>query len=205
MRPYLIAIAGPSGSGKTELARRLASTLDASMLSLDSYYRDVSHLPFEERVRINFDDPASIEHELLAIHVAALAAGSEIAVPVYDFTEHLRESRTEPLCPQQFALVEGLFALYWEEVRSVARTCVFVDVPDELCFARRLDRDTRERGRTVESVIEQYAATVQPMSLKYVRPTREFADVVVSGCDPLELSAQLVLAHITTKTAQAVS
>ena len=196
MRPYLIAIAGPSGSGKSALAGRLASTLDAPILSLDSYYRDAAHLPFAERVRINFDDPGSLEHELLAQQLAALIEGDEIAVPVYDFAGYVREARTERLRASRFVLVEGLFALYWDDVRRLAPTKVFVDAADEICLARRMERDIRERGRTVESVIEQYAGTVRPMAELYVRPTRAFADVVVSGYEPLDLSLQMVLAHI---------
>jgi len=203
MRPYLIALGGLSGSGKTEIARRVASTLDAPILSLDSYYRDAAHLPFDQRVRINFDDPRSIEHELLLRQLAALAEGEAIAVPVYDFSRYVREDRTERLLAGRFAVVEGLFALYWEDVRRLAGTRVFVDAPDELCFARRIDRDVRERGRRLESVIEQYASTVKPMAELYVRPTREFADVVVSGCDPVELSAQRVLEHVSAQAAQA--
>jgi uridine kinase len=203
MRPYLIAIAGPSGSGKTELARRVAATLDAPILSLDSYYRDAAHLPFAERLRINFDDPAAIEHDLLLRQLAALTAGEEIEVPVYDFAQYVREPRTEPMRAQEFAMIEGLFALYWEDVRRLAGTTVFVDAPDEICLSRRMDRDIRERGRTVESVIEQYAGMVRPMADLYVRPARELADVVVSGCEPVELSAQAVLAHVAAKRAQA--
>src|SRR4051794_8846132 len=101
MRPYLIAIAGPSGSGKTEIARRLASTLDAPILSVDSYYRDAAHLPFAERLRINFDDPAAIEHELLARQLSALMQREEVAVPVYDFTQYIRDARKEPMQPER--------------------------------------------------------------------------------------------------------
>ena len=196
MRPYLIAIGGPSGSGKTELAHALARALDAPILSLDSYYRHLPHLSYEERCRINFDEPQSLDHELLIAHLAALAAGSEIAVPVYDFAHHLRADQTHRFEARHFAIIEGIFALHWEDVRRLAGTRVFVDVPDEICLARRLERDVRERGRSVESVIEQYAATVRPMAELYIRPTREFADIVASGVDPIERSAQAVLAHI---------
>jgi uridine kinase len=128
--------------------------------------------------------------------LAALIEGAEIAVPVYDFVAYVRESRTHKLLASQFVLVEGLFALYWDDVRRLARTKVFVEAADEICLARRLERDIRERGRTVETVIEQYAATVRPMADLYLRPTRAFADVTVSGCEPLDLSLQMVLKHV---------
>src|SRR5262249_25268935 len=127
LMPYLIAIAGPSGSGKTELARKLASTLDAPILSLDAYYRDAAHLPFAERLRMNFDDPQSIEHELLMRHVEALIDGRQIAKPVYDFVQYVREARTESMQSQGFVLLEGLFALFWEDLRRLSGTKVFVD------------------------------------------------------------------------------
>ena len=196
MRPYLIAIAGPSGSGKTELARYLAGTLDAPILSLDSYYRDLPHLSYEARCRTNFDHPDSLDRELLAAQISALVEGAEIQVPVYDFTRHQRAADVHLLQADRFVIIEGLFALYFEEVRRLAGTCVYVDVPDEICLARRLERDIRERGRSVESVIEQYAATVRPMAEQYVFPARHFADVVASGLHPVRISAQAVLAHI---------
>jgi uridine kinase len=196
MRPYLIGIAGPSGSGKTEIARRLAYMLDAPILSLDHYYRDASHLPFEERARINFDEPRALDHELLSRQLALLAEGQEIAVPVYDFTRHVRAAETHRIPAAGFVIIEGIFALYWKEVRGLLSTRVFVEVPDEIGLARRIGRDVRERGRTAASVIEQYAATVRPMAELYVLPTREFAHVRASGVDPLDLSVQAVLAHV---------
>src|SRR5579883_2124434 len=146
MPPYLIAIAGPSGSGKTELARMLASRLDAPILQVDSYYRDAAHLPFHERTRINFDRPDAIEHELLARDLHSLLAGNDISVPVYNFAEYIRESAIEPLRAAEFVILEGLFSLYWDDVRAMTGTKVYVDLPDEMCLARRMDRDIRERG-----------------------------------------------------------
>jgi uridine kinase len=196
MRPYLIAIAGPSGSGKSELARNLAATLDAPILSIARYYNDAAHLSMEERLRLNFDDPSLLDQELLRQQIGSLLRGEEIAMPVYDFRNHVREPRTAPVRAAKFAIVEGLFALYWENVRQLAGTKVYVDAPDEICLGRRMERDVCERGRAAESVIEQYATNVRPMAELYVWPTRAYADVVVSGCQPVELSAQTVLAHL---------
>jgi uridine kinase len=197
MRPYLIAIAGPSGSGKTELARRMAALLEAPIVALDSYYRDTAHLPFAERVSINFDEPQSLDHELLFAQLSALAEGAEVAAPVYDFVEYVRAAEVHAVRPAPFVVVEGIFALYWDDVRELARTRVYIDVPEEVCLARRMDRDVRERGRSPESVIEQYAATVQPMAKLYVRPARAHADVVAIGCESVEQSALRVLRHIS--------
>lgn len=194
--PYLIGIAGPSGAGKTLLASTLAATLQAPIVSLDSYYLDLGHLPFKERARTNFDAPAALDRDLLAAHLAALAAGRDIDVPVYDFTRHARATAVERVRAAGFAIVEGLFALHWADVHELFGTKVYIEAPDDVCFARRLDRDTRERGRSPESVHAQYAETVRPMAALYIRPSREAADVVVSGLDPVAASVESVLAHI---------
>jgi len=191
----VIGIAGPSGSGKTALARRLAARLPAPVLSLDDYYRDLSYLALGERERQNFDDPAMIDWPLLRENLRAFRQGREMAKPVYDFTTHTRSAKVERLPPGPMLIVEGLFALYDEEVRALSSTRVFVSLDDAVCFARRLARDMRERGRSRESVLRQYNETVRPMAERYVLPTRAFADVVVSGDARLEESAAAVIAH----------
>lgn len=195
-KPYLIGVAGPSGSGKTELSRWLASMLSAPIVSLDCYYRELDHLPLHERAQTNFDQPDALDRDLLRAHLSLLAADNPIEVPVYDFTRHTRAPQVHPVEPAAFVIVEGLFALYWEQVRALLRTKVYVHTEDDLCFARRLERDVRERGRTPQSVMAQYEATVRPMGRLYVLPTRRFADVVVSGNRPLELTSAEVLAHV---------
>jgi uridine kinase len=192
---YLIGIAGPSGAGKTYLARRLAAALHAKVVALDRYYRDLSHLSFEERAAINFDAPQALEHELLIAQVARLRNAEAVQLPVYDFGSHTRAAATEILRPSDVLLVEGLFALHWPELRELLGTKVYVDLDDEICLARRQQRDIRERGRTPESVIEQYTATVAPMAQHYVRPTIAYADVVVCGDEPVQHGVTRVLAH----------
>lgn len=194
--PYLIGIAGPSGSGKTELARRLAAMLPAQIVSLDSYYRELAGLPLQQRALVNFDSPDAIDRDLLFEQLAEIAAGREVAVPVYDFALHTRAPRSHRLRPREFVIVEGLFALYWKEIRELLRTKVFVAAEDQVCFERRLRRDVRERGRSEESVLLQYATTVRPMAAQHVIPTRAYADVVASGTDSLARSSALVLAHV---------
>jgi uridine kinase len=203
MKPYLIAIAGPSCAGKTELAKALAAALPATSFSLDAYYRDLSRFTLAERARFNFDEPAALDYDLLLAQVRDLAAGRPVDLPIYDFAAHSRTGRTERLVPPDFLIIEGLFALYWEEVRKLYGTAVFVEAPDEVCLQRRLVRDVRERGRTPESVLQQFTETVQPMAALHVRPTRAFADVVVSGLQPIAVSADAVLQHIRRTQAAA--
>jgi uridine kinase len=196
MAPYLIGIAGPSGSGKTELSRFLARELNAPILAVDSYYADLAHLPLAERARANFDVPDSIDHLLFTEHLSEVAAGRGIAVPVYDFAQYSRTGETEPLIPGEFAIVEGLFALYWADVRALLGAKVYVDAEDGICYARRLARDVAERGRSPESVSAQYRATVRPMAERYILPTRAYADIVISGIAPAASSAGTILGHV---------
>jgi uridine kinase len=193
---YIIAIAGPSCAGKTELAKSVSRSLKAAILPLDAYYRDLSFMPLESRTRFNFDIPESIDHTLLLEHLSDLAAGKPIHRPVYDFRVHTRSPIRETLTPGDFLIFEGLFSLHWEDLRAMFRTKVYVDAPDPVCLARRQVRDVLERGRTVESVHKQYVETVRPMAELYVRPTRRFADIVISGETPIYQSTAQILAHI---------
>ena len=193
--PQIIGIAGASGSGKTTLAAELARELDGIYFPIDNYYRDLSHMPFAERIRQNFDDPALIESSLLAAHVAALARGESIERPLYDFSTHTRiPDRTELLRPGAFVLVEGLFALYYPELIPLYQMGVYIDTPDEVCFERRMKRDTVERGRTPESVRLQYETTVRPSSIAYVRPSAANAGLIIDGTAALDWKVEQVLA-----------
>jgi uridine kinase len=196
-KPYLIAIAGPSGSGKTTVARRLAASLPAATIfSLDSYYFDLSHLPFEERARTNFDHPDSLDSELLSQQLHQLADGQEIQRPIYDFASYTRSPETEHMKTGDYLIVEGLFALYWESFRSIFGTKIFVDAAHDVCLPRRQARDIHERGYTAEGVLDRYAQTVRPMADQFIIPTRQFADIILDGCRATEESAAAVLAHI---------
>src|SRR5438552_2879755 len=163
MRPHIIGIVGPSSSGKTEIARRLCQELPgASIVALDSYYRDLHDMPFEQRARVNFDHPDSLEWELLHRHLQEIAAGRPFDEPVYSFAAHARTSHTKRIEPGEFVIIEGLFVLYWPELRAIFDTKIYVHTGLDVCFERRLARDVAERGRTPESVREQYEATVRP-------------------------------------------
>jgi uridine kinase len=198
--PIVIGIAGASGSGKTTLACELARELDGIYFPIDNYYLDISHLPHAERVKQNFDDPAMIESSLLAAHVAALARGETIERPIYDFPSHTRVSGwTERLRASAFLLVEGLFALHYPELLPLYQLRVYVDTPDEVCFERRMKRDTVERGRSPESVRAQYEATVRPSSISYVRPSAAKADLIVDGTAALDWKVEQVLGSMRKK------
>lgn len=203
VKSYLIGIAGPSGAGKSYLARHLAQRLNAPVLALDHYYRDLSHLSLQERARSNFDEPAALEHELLIAQVADLHAGLAIRVPTYDFSIHTRTGVTHGFDPAPFVIIEGLFTLYWPELRRLLATGVYVEMADDICLHRRQERDVRERGRTPESVVEQYRTTVAPMAERYVRPTRVHADVVLSGDTPINVGLARVLDHLRPQVGDA--
>jgi uridine kinase len=181
-RPVLLGIAGLSGSGKTTLAHQLARTTGVVHFPLDNYYRDLSHLPPEERAQQNFDDPATIESPLLAAHVAALARGETIERPLYDFATHTRvPDRTETIHPAPLIVVEGLFALVYPELLPLYHLRVYLETSEAISFERRLHRDVAERGRTPESVRRQYEETVHPAALAWVRPSSANADLIVDG------------------------
>lgn len=193
MKSHIIGIAGPSSSGKTELARQLALKLPGTaIVSLDSYYRGMEEIPLEERKKVNFDHPDSLDWELLHRHLLAIARGRAFDEPVYSFAAYARTAATRRIEPSEFVIVEGLFVLYWPELRSALDTSVYVETAPEECFRRRLARDVAERGRTPKSVREQYEKTVRPSAEWFVYPTRKHAGLVVSGEEPIARSTAAV-------------
>jgi uridine kinase len=195
--PVVVGIAGCSGSGKTTLALELARSLEGTHFPLDHYYRDLSHLPQEQRCEQDFDHPAMLETELLTTHIATLASGSGIDRPVYDFATHTRLHHvTEHILPGRFLLVDGIFALHYDSLRPLYSLRIYVEAPDDVCYQRRLTRDVRERGRTPESVAAQYAKTVRPMAETFVRPSARYADITVDGTTSLDWSVEQVLKQL---------
>lgn len=198
-QPICIGIAGPSCSGKTTVARRLAELLpgQVTLFGLDAYYFDLSHLPLEERRKFNFDEPAALEDQLLAGHLSALSRGEAIRRPVYDFATHTRpQGQFEEVTPGDFLIVEGLFTLYWPAVRDMFHLKAFLTAADPVCLERRKERDTRERGYTVEYVVHLFDSIVRSGNEHYIAPTRQFADVVLSGEQPIERSAGRILEKV---------
>jgi uridine kinase len=180
--PIIIGVAGGSGSGKTTVVRKIVENLgdaQVSVLEHDRYYRDHPELRLEERAALNYDHPGSLETDLLVRHVEALKAGRSVDVPVYDFARHARVSASTPVPPRTAIIVEGILIFADAPLRALMDVKVFVDADDDTRFIRRLQRDISERGRTVDSVIDQYLSTVKPMHLEFVEPTKRYADVIV--------------------------
>ncbi len=186
-RPVVIGIGGTSGSGKTTLAVELARELHGYHFQIDSYYRDLGHLPPAERAQQNFDHPCSIESELLIEHIGQLRGGESIDSPVYDFTSHTRNHGEKVrIEAPRVLLVEGNFALHFDELRALYDWSVFIDVPDSLCYERRLARDVAQRGRHPEEVRKQFEETVRPMAEAFVRPSAVYAALLVDGTGSID-------------------
>jgi uridine kinase len=186
----VIGVGGGSGAGKGALVAALCHHVGhAAVLDLDSYYRDRAGLAPEERARVNFDEPAAIDADLVMEQVRALAGGTPVAKPVYSFVSHTRVGAVTVL-PAPVVVVEGLFTLWWAPLRALLDVAVYVDAPADLRLARRLERDVRERGRDVESVLRQYTETVRPMHQRFVEPTRSHADVVIVNDGDLDTSVE---------------
>ena len=197
--PILIGIAGGSGSGKTTLVTAIHKRLgkySSVCLNLDWYYRDLSHLRPTDRACVNFDHPDALDVDLFPRQIHQLKAGNPIETPIYNFATHTRQPETRRLNPTSIVLVEGILLFALDSVRSLLNLKVFVDAPSDIRFIRRLERDIRERGRTVDSVIQQYRTTVRPMHSAFVEPSKAFADIVVSGEEAVETLTALLLESI---------
>jgi uridine kinase len=181
-RPLFIAIAGGSGSGKTTIARSVVDLVGRDKviyLQQDAYYRDQSDLSFEERLKINYDHPDSLELDLLTDHLDALRDGQTIERPVYDFETHTRTAETYTLVPEPAVVVEGILVLADPELRKRFDVRVYIDTEADIRLIRRLERDILERGRSLESVLDQYQRTVRPMHYQFVEPSKRYADIII--------------------------
>ncbi len=191
----MCGICGGSGAGKTTLTRRLVERLGpgtVSVLAYDAYYRDLSHLPFAERRRGNYDHPDSLDRDLFLQHLDALRQGTDVDVPVYDFATHTLSGRFQRVEAAPLLLVEGILLLAFEEVLERLDYSIFMDVPEDVRLKRRIHRDVTERGRPPDHVRRQFAATVAPMHDAYVQPSRHRADRIVAGADTDELADELM-------------
>lgn len=181
-RPLFVAIAGGSGSGKTTIARSVVDLVGrdkAVYLQQDAYYRDQAHLAFEDRLKINYDHPDSIELELLVEHLQALRNGQAIERPIYDFETHTRTDETLLIAPEPAVIVEGILLLADPDLRDCFDVRVYIDTEPDVRLMRRIQRDIVERGRSVESVLAQYEKTVRPMHHQFVEPSKRYADIII--------------------------
>ncbi|KAE9529460.1 MULTISPECIES: uridine kinase [Testudinibacter] len=201
--PLIIAIAGASASGKSLIASTIHKELceevggtDIGIISEDSYYKDQSHLSFEQRIETNYDHPSSMDHDLLVSHLQQLKRGETIQVPEYSYVEHTRTANSREFKPRRVIILEGILLLTDERLRNELNASIFVDAPLDICFIRRLQRDMQERGRSLESVVSQYRKTVRPMFLQFIQPSKQFADIIVPRGGKNRIAINILKAQI---------
>lgn len=198
-RPVVFGVAGGTASGKTTVADTILDTVGASQVAYlphDAYYRNMSHLPLEERAQLNYDHPNSLETELLVAHVEQLLAGQAVDVPVYDFTEHRRTAETVRVLPSPIILVEGILIFTDSRLRDLMDIKIYVDTAPDVRFIRRMVRDLEERGRSLDSIIKQYLETVRPMHLEFVEPSKRYADVIIPRGGLNKVALDMVVARL---------
>jgi uridine kinase len=194
----IVGIAGGTGSGKTTLAERIQQAFphDSVLISQDSYYKDQSHLPFEERCKTNFDHPNSLDFALFAQNIRDLKDGKTIAQPIYSFHTHNRESGQKKIDSQRIVIVEGILLFAVPEIRELCDMKIFVDTDDDIRLLRRIERDIKERSRDLVSVKEQYLATVKPMHDLFVEPSKEFADLIIPRGGHNAVALEMILSQL---------
>jgi uridine kinase len=197
--PLVIAIAGGSGSGKTTVANAILREVGADRIAYlphDAYYRDLSNLPQNQRVAVNFDHPDSLESELMIEHIRKLKNWEPVEMPVYDFTRHTRTAETIPVEPHRVIVVEGILIFAERELRELFDVKIFVDTDPDIRFIRRLQRDLSERGRTTEMVVHQYLSTVRPMHLEFVESSKRYADVIIPEGGMNTVALDMVISRV---------
>ena len=202
----IIGICGGTGSGKTTVANRILESVsrdEVIFLQQDSYYRNLDEMPLDFRQKINFDHPDAIDNNLLVEHLRALKKGEAVELPLYDFKTHTRKTETLHMEPRPIIIIEGILIFAEKRLLDEMDIKVYVDTPDDIRFIRRLRRDIAERGRTVESVIEQYVATVRPMHMQFVEPSKRCADVIIPEGGHNVVSIGLISGRIRERLADA--
>ncbi len=198
----IIGICGGTGSGKTTIARKIVETVGAKnvvLIEQDSYYRNLADMPLDERHQANFDHPDAIDSEMLVNHLLRLKQGLTVEMPLYDFKTHTRSNKIETIEPRPVVIVEGILIFAEPRVLDLLDMRVFVDTPDDIRFIRRLRRDTTERGRTMESVIDQYYRTVRPMHFEFVEPSKRHADVIIPEGAQTGISVEFLCSMVREK------
>jgi len=201
----LVGIAGGSGAGKTTLVNAISeklkalASIEATIVNHDSYYKEYSHLSKTEKDKLNFDHPNSLDNHLFVEHLALLKQGQSVLAPVYDFATHSRLTNTIIIKPSSVILVDGILLLVEPKIREILDIKIFLDTPADIRILRRLHRDINERGRTVESVINQYLTTVRPMHEQFVEPSKQYADLILFGENWSESQLETVINLILNK------
>ena len=204
----IIGISGGTGSGKTTVANRILESVRANevvFIQQDSYYRNLKDLPLDYRNVANFDHPDALDNDLLVNHIRKLRAGESVELPIYDFRTHTRATETRSVEPRPIVIVEGILIFADPRLLEQLDIKVFVDTPDDIRFIRRLQRDIDERGRTLESVIEQYVGTVRPMHIQFVEPSKRYADVIIPEGGHNLVSIDLISGKIRERLAGALT
>ncbi|MDO4432194.1 MAG: uridine kinase [Aerococcaceae bacterium] len=200
-KPIVIGVTGGSGSGKSSVSKRIVDSfegLSIVLLQQDYYYKDQTHLPFEERLLTNYDHPDAFDNELFAEHLQILLAGGAINRPVYDYVTHTRSEEVVYQEPKDVIIIEGLMILGDERLRELMDIKVYVDTDDDIRLARRILRDIAERGRSVDSVIKQYIEVVKPMYHQFIEPTKRYADIIVPEGGYNNVAVDLFVTKIQT-------
>jgi len=202
--PLIIGVVGGSGSGKTTVARAILASagVPAAFIDQDAYYKDLAHLTLDERRQVNFDHPDALDNDLLVDHLKELAGGRAIEKPTYDFAAHTRAAETVRIEPAPIVLVDGILLFNEPRIRELLDIKVFVDVADDIRFIRRMLRDVAERGRTVEDVVRQYLATVRPMHIEFVEPSKRWADVIIPEGGHNRIAVEMVIARVRDEMAE---
>jgi uridine kinase len=205
VKPLIIGIAGGTGSGKSTVARKVTEALQAAsvgFIDMDAYYRNFAHLPLEERRRINWDHPETVDMDLLVSQLERLASGDAIDKPIYDFVTHTRSARTERVPPVDVVVVDGILLFVDERLRALCDVKVFVDADADIRLVRRIQRDIADRGRPLEEILDQYLRTVRPMHLQFVEPSKRWADVIVPRGGHNIVAIEMIVAKIQRRLEQ---
>ncbi len=200
-RPILIGITGGTGSGKSTVSREIFNSIhktNVAVIEQDSYYKDQSHLTFEERVKTNYDHPFAFDNPLLIEHLKDLLDNKPIEKPIYDFERHTRKKETITVEPKDIIILEGILILSDEDVRNLLDIKIFVDTDSDVRVIRRIVRDIKERGRTLESVIDQYMGTVRPAHLQFIEPTKKYADIIIPEGGYNKVAIDIIVAKINS-------
>jgi len=204
-RPVIIAVAGGSASGKTTVVNKIIETFqqkNVTVIKHDDYYKDQTDMTMEERVKVNFDHPLSLDNDLMYDQIKELMQGHDIVKPIYDFEQYNRSDKTVVVHPTKIIILEGILIMEDERIRDLCDIKLFVEADDDLRFIRRLKRDMEERGRTLDSVINQYLTTVKPMHFAFVKPTKRYADIIIPNDRDHEVAVDIIVSKIQSIISQ---